>query len=328
MVNSAEQAEQVVRWAKYAPLGTRGVGIGRAHGYGAKFQEYVQQANEQVAVIVQAEHIDAVNNIESIVQVAGVDAVSVGPYDLSASLGRLGEVRHPEVVAAIEHVTQVCQAVHLPLGIFGLSAEAVQPYIERGYTLITVGVDVVLMGEAAKQLLGRVRRVAQAPRLRDCCLQAVAVASQACSQRCVQASETVSQLCGIRQKLPKHAIAQQSPARRQTNSVRIGFKQALLNQSADHRAIDFIQLHAEAIGKAGAFDSLFDQAQAQHHRLAHLQRPIDLLSLDDRHSRLLNALDVVTRMQHIRVTLALKRRMRPAAKTKVGFIAPVHEIVA
>jgi 2-dehydro-3-deoxyglucarate aldolase len=157
MVNSAEQAAQVVRWAKYAPLGTRGVGIGRAHGYGAKFQEYVQQANEQVAVIVQAEHIDAVNNMETIAQVAGVDAVLVGPYDLSASLGRLGEVRHPEVVAAIEHVTQVCQAMQLPLGIFGLSAEAVKPYIEQGYTLITVGVDVVLMGEAAKQLLGRVR---------------------------------------------------------------------------------------------------------------------------------------------------------------------------
>jgi 2-dehydro-3-deoxyglucarate aldolase len=157
MVNSAELAAQVVRWAKYAPLGTRGVGIGRAHGYGAKFQEYVQQANEQIAVIVQAEHIDAVNNIETIAQVAGVDAVLVGPYDLSASLGRLGEVRHPEVVDAIEHVTQVCQALQLPLGIFGLSAEAVRPYIERGYTLIAVGVDVVLMGEAAKQLLGRVR---------------------------------------------------------------------------------------------------------------------------------------------------------------------------
>jgi 2-dehydro-3-deoxyglucarate aldolase len=157
MVNSAEQAEQVVRWAKYAPLGTRGVGIGRAHGYGAKFQEYVQQANEQIAVIVQAEHIDAVNSIETIAQVAGVDAVLVGPYDLSASLGRLGEVRHPEVMDAIEHVTRVCQAAQLPLGIFGLSAEAVQPYIKRGYTLITVGVDVVLMGDAAKQLLGRVR---------------------------------------------------------------------------------------------------------------------------------------------------------------------------
>ena len=126
LVNSAEQAAQVVRWAKYAPLGTRGVGVGRAHGYGFKFQEYVSSANDETVVVVQAEHIDAVNNMEAIVQVPGVDAVLVGPYDLSASLGHLGEVTHPDVVSAIERVTQVCRAAHMPLGIFGMSAEAVQ----------------------------------------------------------------------------------------------------------------------------------------------------------------------------------------------------------
>ena len=156
-VNSAEHAAQVVSWAKYAPLGTRGVGIGRAHGYGLRFQEYVNSANDNVAVIVQAEHIDAVNNIDAIVQVPGVDAVLIGPYDLSASLGRLGEVTHPEVVAAIDRVTQVCQVAKMPLGIFGLSAAAVQPYIERGFTLIVVGVDTVLLGTAARQLLAQVK---------------------------------------------------------------------------------------------------------------------------------------------------------------------------
>src|SRR5512136_769867 len=136
LINSAEQAAQVVRWAKYAPLGTRGVGVGRAHGYGFAFQEYVSRANDEIAVVVQAEHIDAVNNMEAIVQVPGIDAVLVGPYDLSASLGRLGEVQHPAVVAAIERVTQVCRAAHMPLGIFGMTLEAVKPYIERGYTLV------------------------------------------------------------------------------------------------------------------------------------------------------------------------------------------------
>ena len=148
---------EVVRHAKYAPLGTRGVGVGRAHGYGFTFQEYVSSANDETVVVVQAEHIDAVNNIETIVQVPGVDAVLVGPYDLSASLGRLGEVAHPEVVSAIERVTQVCQAVHMPLGIFGMSAEAVRPYIERGYSLITVSIDTVLLGNAARQLLAQLR---------------------------------------------------------------------------------------------------------------------------------------------------------------------------
>lgn len=157
MVNSAEQAAQVVSWAKYPPAGTRGVGIGRAHGYGLKFQEYVAGANDEIAVIVQCEHINAVNDIERIVRVPGVDAVLIGPYDLSASMGRLGEVTHPEVVAAIDRVTAACRAANVPLGIFGLSASAVQPYIARGYTLIVAGVDTVLLGQAAAQLLAQIK---------------------------------------------------------------------------------------------------------------------------------------------------------------------------
>ncbi len=157
LVNSAEHAAQVVRWAKYAPRGTRGVGVGRAHGYGFRFQEYVTNANDGTVVVVQAEHIDAVNNLEAIVQVPGVDAVLVGPYDLSASLGRLGEVTHPDVASTIERVTQVCRAAHMPLGIFGMSAEAVQPYLKRGYTLITVGIDTVLLGNAATQMLAKLK---------------------------------------------------------------------------------------------------------------------------------------------------------------------------
>jgi 2-keto-3-deoxy-L-rhamnonate aldolase RhmA len=157
LINSAEQAADVVRWAKYAPLGTRGVGAGRAHGYGLKFQEYVSRANEETVVVVQAEHIDAVNNIETIVQVPGVDGVLIGPYDLSASLGRIGEVTHPDVVAAIERVTQACRAAHMPLGIFGMTAEAVRPYIERGYTLLAVSIDTVLLGNAARQMLAHLK---------------------------------------------------------------------------------------------------------------------------------------------------------------------------
>lgn len=157
MVNSEGHAERVVRLSKYAPLGTRGVGLGRAQGYGLRFQEYVDRANEDVAVVIQAEHIEAVENIEAIVQVAGIDAVFVGPYDLSASMDRLGDVGHPEVVSAIERVTEVCQGAGIPLGIFGVSAEAVRPYIERGYTLIVAGVDTMILGQAAGQLLARIK---------------------------------------------------------------------------------------------------------------------------------------------------------------------------
>ena len=157
MINSAVDAAKLVRWAKYAPMGTRGVGLSRAHGYGQRFAEYLAEANETTAVVVQAEHIEAVHNIEAIIQVPGVDAVLVGPYDLSASLGRMGDVRHPQVVEAIDHVTAVCLAAQIPLGIFGVSAAAVKPYIAKGYTLIVAGVDTLLLAQAAERLLEEIR---------------------------------------------------------------------------------------------------------------------------------------------------------------------------
>jgi len=156
-VNSAAQAKQVVGWAKYAPVGTRGVGVGRAHGYGLQLGAYLETANDRTAVIVQAEHRDAVANIEAIVRVAGIDAVLIGPYDLSASLGRMGQVDHPDVVSAIDHVSAVCREAGVPLGIFGVSAAAVLPYLNKGYTLIVAGVDTVLLGQAGQGLLAQLR---------------------------------------------------------------------------------------------------------------------------------------------------------------------------
>ncbi len=156
-VNSAEQAAQVVRWAKYSPLGTRGVGAARAHGYGYTFKEYLATANDNTVVVVQAEHGEAVNNIEAIAQVAGVDAVLVGPNDLAASLGHQGDLAHPEVAAAIDRVTEVCRRVGMPLGIFGMNPAAVKPYLDRGYTLIVCGVDTVLLDTAARELLNHIK---------------------------------------------------------------------------------------------------------------------------------------------------------------------------
>jgi 2-keto-3-deoxy-L-rhamnonate aldolase RhmA len=152
-VNTAQQAADVVRFSRYAPAGARGVGLARAHGYGLSFQDYMDTANDRVAVVVQAEHALAVENIESIVKVPGIDAVLLGPYDLSASLGHTGKLDHPTVVAAIDRITTVCQSAKIPLGYFGVTAAAVKPFIDRGYTLIVAGVDTLLLGVAAKRLL-------------------------------------------------------------------------------------------------------------------------------------------------------------------------------
>jgi len=156
-VNSSSAAERVVQLCKFPPQGTRGVGLGRAYGYGWSFGDYVSKANENIAVIVQAENIEAVENIHEIVKVKGVDAVLVGPYDLSASLGKMGEVDHPDVVKAIDHIAEVCHEADVPLGIFGTDAEAVKSYIDKGFTLITVGTDTLMLGQAGRDMLSRLR---------------------------------------------------------------------------------------------------------------------------------------------------------------------------
>ena len=153
MIKSSVEVEKVVSYAKYPPLGTRGVGLGRAQGYGLKFRDYVQAANHETIVVIQVEHIQAVENIHAITQVSGIDAVLIGPYDLSASMGRMGEVGHPDVVAAIRQVIETCQGCKIPLGIFSLSADDLIGYRQQGFTLIVAGVDTLFMGEAAKNIL-------------------------------------------------------------------------------------------------------------------------------------------------------------------------------
>jgi len=156
-VNTAEQAANVVRWSRYAPEGERGVGLARAHGYGLKFREYLSAANREIAVIVQAEHARAVENIDAIVRVPGVDAILLGPYDLSASLGKMGQIDDPAVIAAISRVTDACAAAGMPLGYFGVTAAAVRPYAARGYTLLVAGVDTLFLANGAKALLAELR---------------------------------------------------------------------------------------------------------------------------------------------------------------------------
>ena len=158
-VNTAEQAANAVRYARYAPEGARGVGLARAHGYGQKFREYLDAANREIAVIVQAEHADAVENIEAIARVPGVDAVLLGPYDLSASLGKMGQIDDPSVVRAIRRVTDACRAAGMPLGYFGVTAAAVAPYAAQGYSLLVAGVDTLFLGNGAKALLAELKSV-------------------------------------------------------------------------------------------------------------------------------------------------------------------------
>jgi 2-dehydro-3-deoxyglucarate aldolase len=157
LVNDADTAARVVAWAKYPPIGRRSVGIARAHGYGATFADYVNRANQNLAVIVQVEHVDAVANIAAILDVTGIDGVFIGPYDLSASLGKPGNVNDSDVRHQIETVRQACLERGMAVGIFGVDAAAVQPYIRHGYTLVAVGMDTLLLGQSARRVLSELK---------------------------------------------------------------------------------------------------------------------------------------------------------------------------
>jgi 2-keto-3-deoxy-L-rhamnonate aldolase RhmA len=156
-VKTAADAARGVGFCKYPPEGSRGVGMGRAHKFGLQLDEYLERANRTTAVVVQAEHVEAVRHMEDIVRVKGIDAVLVGPYDLSASMGKTGRTNDPEVRQAVEQIRLVCRQNGIRLGIFGLSANTVAPFIEAGFTLLAVGTDTWFLLEAARFTLAGIR---------------------------------------------------------------------------------------------------------------------------------------------------------------------------
>jgi 2-dehydro-3-deoxyglucarate aldolase/4-hydroxy-2-oxoheptanedioate aldolase len=157
-VNTAEIAERVVRFAKYPPTGERSVGVARASAYGFQFADYVKNANDQLAVVVQIEHVDAARNIESILEVDGVDAAFIGPYDLSASMGKPGKIQDPEVQGYMNQVREACRQRNKPIGIFAISVEDARPYLDQGYALIVVGVDTMMLGQAAQGIVKKMKK--------------------------------------------------------------------------------------------------------------------------------------------------------------------------
>ena len=152
-VNVAADAALAVRWSKYPPEGERSVGFSRANLYGARFQENVETANRETAVVAQVEHIDGVRAIEAILGVPGVDAIFIGPYDLSASMGKPGRIQDPDVRDAIRSVASACAAKKVPVGIFAAGLAASAQALEEGYTLVCSGIDVGLYSESAAAIL-------------------------------------------------------------------------------------------------------------------------------------------------------------------------------
>ena len=155
MVNSAVEAEQAVASVCYPPKGQRGVGLARAQGYGASFDRYLDWVNRDTVVIVQVEHIDAVNNLEAILSVEGVDAFFVGPYDLSASLGIPGQFERPLMKDAMQRIEAIGTASGRVPGIHVIepNPDELKSRIEQGYRFVAYSVDIRMLDCACRRAL-------------------------------------------------------------------------------------------------------------------------------------------------------------------------------
>jgi 4-hydroxy-2-oxoheptanedioate aldolase len=156
MVDSAAQAEEMVRAVRYPPHGVRGVGsaLARASRWN-RVEGYLAGAASTVSLFVQIESTTALEHVEEIAAVEGVDGILIGPADLAASMGFLGQQEHPEVVAGVLRSIAAAVALGKPAGVNAFAPAAADRYVEAGASLVLVGADVALLARASEALADR-----------------------------------------------------------------------------------------------------------------------------------------------------------------------------
>ena len=153
MVDTPEQARSIVRALRYPPVGNRGLGtsLARAAGWG-QVTDYLHKANDEICLLVQAETVEAMRSLPEILQVEGVDGVFIGPSDLSASMGHVGNPGHPEVVAAVSGGLKAIASAGKYAGVLCLDPALAETYRIAGANFIGVGVDTMLLAHGARRL--------------------------------------------------------------------------------------------------------------------------------------------------------------------------------
>lgn len=159
MVNTRAEAIKAVEAVKYPPTGKRGVGLGRAQGYGLTFEKYKKWVEEESVVIVQIEHIKAVRNLEEILSVKGVDGFIVGPYDLSGSLNIPGEFDHPKVKSALNRVIKTAKKMKKTAGFHVVDPDPdnFKAKVEQGYRFLAFGLDTLFLGKNCGELVKKIK---------------------------------------------------------------------------------------------------------------------------------------------------------------------------
>lgn len=158
-VETVEEAETAVAATRYPPQGIRGVaGSTRASRFGLT-SDYFEQANTQIAVLAQIETVDALSRLESIAKVPGVDGIFIGPSDLAASFGHLGNPGHPEVQSALKDAVTRLKAAGTPAGILATNSQDANRYREWGFSFVSGAVDIGVLLRGAGEVLKDMRNI-------------------------------------------------------------------------------------------------------------------------------------------------------------------------
>jgi 2-dehydro-3-deoxyglucarate aldolase len=153
MVNSEQEAIKAVESVKYPPLGKRGVGLARAQDYGFGFEEYKENKAKEIKLIVQIEHVDAVNNLKSIIEVHGVDGTFIGPYDLSGSMGKPGKYDDDDVKKVLQKYEETVKQYDKLVGFHVIQPDhnLVREKMDKGYNFIAFSLDTLFLGSIVRE---------------------------------------------------------------------------------------------------------------------------------------------------------------------------------
>lgn len=159
MIKSAADAQAAVDAVYYPPRGQRGVGLARAQGFGASFPAYREWLEQNAVIVAMIEHIDAVNAIDAILAVPDIDAYIIGPYDLSGSMGRPGDLQHPDVQAAIERIREAGDRAGKPGGIHVIEPDpdALRQRIQSGFNFLGYSLDIRILDSICRTHLQQIR---------------------------------------------------------------------------------------------------------------------------------------------------------------------------
>ena len=151
MVNSKLEASSLVENIKYPPIGKRSFGVNRAQSYGSKFNEYISQWNKRSVFMAQIESKQAVENLKEILESSEIDAVMIGPYDLSGSYGQPGNLSHELVLNAEKTVIEVCKQFNVSCGtqLSDFSEKNLNVALEKGYSFIIASSDLFVLNNWA-----------------------------------------------------------------------------------------------------------------------------------------------------------------------------------